>query len=423
MNPNEPMNTTSTVRPPMAAGGAVPPGSPPPYGQPSFYGQGPVGAPPPYGPGPGPYPPANPYPGAPMSGQPGYGQPPVYGNPFNLAEIERKQKKRALRQAVNRSNWAVFLGIVAMNLLFLLLLYLLPLLGYRYTGFEQGFGGVSPVMYYLIQCVAYIVGIGLPFVLVLKHCGVPEHDVLHFAHVSPGVAVCCVLFGLGACMASNYPANVVIQILDSMGVNSSLDSSVPYTSNVAANILYVIGVAVIPPLVEELGFRGVMLSALRRYGDGFAVLVTAVAFGIFHGNPIQIPFAFCVGLVLGYIMVRTNNLLLCVVIHALNNGISVFFELISPYVSDGMYNLLNVTIAYGLILVGGICAVILLTRYKKQFGSRKTVVMSPWGPQVLRPRPPVELSLGDRWGAVWSNPGFLSLVVLSLLECALFMYG
>ena len=187
-----------------------------------------------------------------MSGQPGYGQPAVYGNPFNLAEIERKQKKRALRQAVNRSNWAVFLGIVAMNLLFLLLLYLLPLLGYRYTGFERGFGGVSPVMYYLIQCVAYIVGIGLPFVLVLKHCGVPEHDVLHFAHVSPGVAVCCVLFGLGACMASNYPANVVIQILDSMGVNSSLDSGVPYTSNVAANALYVIGVAVIPPLVEEL---------------------------------------------------------------------------------------------------------------------------------------------------------------------------
>lgn len=57
----------------------------------------------------------------------------------------------------------------------------------------------------------------------------------------------------------------------------------------AANILYVIGVAVIPPLVEELGFRGVMLSALRRYGDGFAVLVTAVAFGIFHGNPVKFP--------------------------------------------------------------------------------------------------------------------------------------
>ncbi len=240
-------------------------------------------------------------------------------------------------------------------------------------------------MYYLIQCVAYIVGIGLPFALVLKHCGVPGHDVLHFDHVSPGVAVCCVLFGLGACMASNYPANIAVEILDSMGVNSSLDTGVPYTFNGVANVLYVIGVAVIPPLVEELGFRGVMLSALRRYGDGFAVVVTALAFGIFHGNPIQIPFAFCVGLALANIMVRTNNLLLCVMIHALNNGISVFFELISPYVSEGMYNLLNVTIAYGLILVGAICAVIMLTRYKKQFGSRKTVVMSPGDRRYFAP--------------------------------------
>lgn len=201
MNPNEPMNPMAGATPPVNAGGAVPPGGPPPYGQPPFYGKGPAAGPvPPYGPGM--YPPVNPIP--PVNGQPGYGQPPVYGYPFNPAEIERKQKKRELRQAVNRSNWAVFLGIVAMNLLFLLLLYLLPLLGYRYTGVEQGFGGVSPVMYYLIQCVAYIVGIGLPFALVLKHCGVPGHDVLHFDHVSPGVAVCCVLFGLGACMASNY---------------------------------------------------------------------------------------------------------------------------------------------------------------------------------------------------------------------------
>ena len=184
--------------------------------------------------------------------------------------------------------------------------------------------------------------------------------------------------------------HIAVEILDSMGVNSSLDTGVPYTFNGVANVLYVIGVAVIPPLVEELGFRGVMLSALRRYGDGFAVVVTALAFGLFHGNPIQIPFAFCVGLALAYIMVRTNNLLLCVIIHALNNGISVFFELIAPYVSEGMYNLLNVTIAYGLILVGAICVVIMLTRYKKQFGSRKMVVMSPWGPQVLWPRPPVE---------------------------------
>ena len=337
-------------------------------------------------------------------------------------ERERQAKIRRLRQTINRGSWAVFAGIVAMNVLFLLFMMLLPAFGYRYTGGQNGFGGLSPLMYYLIECVAYIVGIGLPFILMMKHCDPPAEGLLRFERVSPGVAVCCILFGVGACMAANYPANVVSIFLESIGLNGTVGSGVPSTPDVSANIFYVIGVAVIPPLVEELGFRGVILGSLRKYGDTFAVVVSALIFGIFHGNLVQIPFAFCVGLALGYVMVRTNNLMLCVIIHALNNGISVLFELVEPYIPEQTYEILNVVLFYGLMLLGVVAVVILLTRYKKQFGSRRDFVSTPWGPRVLYTPPQVELSRQDRFSAVLGNPGFLSLLGLSLLECIEFLY-
>ena len=74
------------------------------------------------------------------------------------------------------------------------------------------------------------------------------------------------------------------------------------------------------------------------------------------------------------------------------------------------------------MLLGLVAVVILLTRYKKQFGSRRDFVSTPWGPRVLYTPPQVELSRQDRFSAVLGNPGFLSLLGLSLLECIEFLY-
>ena len=45
-----------------------------------------------------------------------------------------------------------------------------------------------------------------------------------------------------------------------------------------------------------------------------------------HGNFEQMPFAFLVGLALGFIVVKTNSLLLAMAVHATNNFVSVIFD-------------------------------------------------------------------------------------------------
>ena len=55
------------------------------------------------------------------------------------------------------------------------------------------------------------------------------------------------------------------------------------------------------PFGEEILFRGFLLQNFKRYGVRFAIIFSAILFGIYHGNIVQTPFAFILGLLLGYI--------------------------------------------------------------------------------------------------------------------------
>lgn len=72
------------------------------------------------------------------------------------------------------------------------------------------------------------------------------------------------------------------------------------------------------PIAEELLFRGVVLRKLQPYGKRFAIIMSAFVFGVFHGNLVQIPYAFLVGLIFGYVALE-HNILWAMVLHMINN--------------------------------------------------------------------------------------------------------
>lgn len=76
--------------------------------------------------------------------------------------------------------------------------------------------------------------------------------------------------------------------------------------------------AVLAPISEEILFRGLIQRRLMPYGKRFAILCSALTFGLFHGNLIQTPFAFAVGLVLGYVAAE-YSIGWAVVLHMMNN--------------------------------------------------------------------------------------------------------
>lgn len=81
-------------------------------------------------------------------------------------------------------------------------------------------------------------------------------------------------------------------------------------------------VAVIAPIVEELIFRGLIFQGFRKnYNEFIAVFMSALLFALFHLNPWQFPATFILGLLLGWIMLRTNSLILSILGHSINNSI------------------------------------------------------------------------------------------------------
>lgn len=109
---------------------------------------------------------------------------------------------------------------------------------------------------------------------------------------------------------------VVERLLNMFGSSTaSLLGSSNASSTTVGMFLYV---AFFAPVFEEILFRGLILRNLKPYGKKFSILSSSFLFAIFHGNMIQIPFAFLVGLVLCYAAVE-YGLIWSVLLHIFNN--------------------------------------------------------------------------------------------------------
>jgi len=87
----------------------------------------------------------------------------------------------------------------------------------------------------------------------------------------------------------------------------------------------ILKVVIIAPVIEELIFRGIIMHGLMRNYSGFtAVFVSALMFALFHLNPWQFAATFILGILLGILMLRTRNIYLCIIGHAINNGLVLF---------------------------------------------------------------------------------------------------
>jgi membrane protease YdiL (CAAX protease family) len=82
------------------------------------------------------------------------------------------------------------------------------------------------------------------------------------------------------------------------------------------------------PLVEELMFRGIGLSLLRRYGDKVAIFVSGFAFACVHGLVEGLVVFTAFGAGLAYLRLRTSSIWPCVAVHAIFNGVALTVALL-----------------------------------------------------------------------------------------------
>lgn len=188
--------------------------------------------------------------------------------------------------------------------------------------------GLIPYNYTIaqvIQILYTILTIFIPFALgalVIKK--IQKRDTLiPFEKPKSGILFVEAL-GIGclAIVVANFLTAGMVAIFSGFGV--TFDNYKPESPTTASQFFWILlSNAVVPALVEEFALRGVVLNALRKYGDAFAVFFSGLVFGIMHGNGNQAPFAFILGSVLAMLVIMTGSLWTSITVHLINNIYSV----------------------------------------------------------------------------------------------------
>lgn len=231
---------------------------------------------------------------------------------------------------------------------------------------------MDPAFSKLFNAIFSIFMFTIPFVIVFKLKGYRISGLIRFKKPKKEDILPYTLIGISFCAFSNMICNFFGSFFSFFGVEYEVD----FGKNPAGFfgfMLTTIATAVVPALVEEFACRGIMMGSLRKFGDEFAIVCSAVIFGAMHGNFKQIPFAILTGLCLGFIAVKTKTIWVAVIVHFLNNFISVVLDYL--FTDSGI---LVQNVAYSLysviVLILGLVGFFLLKDRKNifKFKSPKT---------------------------------------------------
>ena len=153
-----------------------------------------------------------------------------------------------------------------------------------------------------------------PIVLMLM----PPYDLRH-SFRSVGCKYEAALIGIGAVVIGLFGFNILCERMDLANWMEEL------MMGMSKNVLGILAICVFGPICEEVVFRGGIMRPLLKKGlnPWAAIIVSAVIFGLAHGNPAQIPFAALLGVVFGVVYYRTGSLIITTICHILNNSFSV----------------------------------------------------------------------------------------------------
>ena len=262
------------------------------------------------------------------------------------------QAKQELKSVFARIGGAllIFLG------LFNILLTPATVLKETLVGYFPSSAGVY-IFTDLLNSLAYVATFIFPvffFYMISKNKKTEEMNLsLRFPKERPVLfTLSVVLLGISVCTACSYVNSFLAPIPEAI-YDSLFEQSF---DNGYELVLMFLSTAIVPAFVEEFLFRGMILSNIRPYSESGAIFISAILFGLMHQTPFQLFYATAVGIVLGFVFVKTGSIWCGVLLHFFNNFLSVF-QTYLLYALDVQ----TANIVFGIMNCALICAGILLS--------------------------------------------------------------
>lgn len=233
---------------------------------------------------------------------------------------------------------------------------------------------------------------------------------------SPKIIVPIIFASLGIIMGAAYVNSIMAAAFDISGSIMPVDTPIDLTQF----LLNTVTVALVPAFCEEFLFRKTILSALSPYGEGFAIISSAVLFGLMHQNVLQIFYATMAGIVIGYVYLKTRSFLCVFLIHFTNNFVSVIQQSFESNFREEISILIETTMTLIILLTGIISVLVLMIResYNKKIYIEEAFE-SIQVPSVNFRKYEISSSPTRKF---FSSPTVIIFTIISLLICLTSIY-
>lgn len=274
---------------------------------------------------------------------------------------QAKEQRRQIRSLGNIIGCCIFV-YVAVQLIASSVLYANSALSQKYetsSVFQDCFGTI------LVEFFAMSIPFGVAALINKKKYSsalVPSKQV-------PASDLCLwVGAGMACCICANYVVSILSVFAQALGYELTQPDS-PDITSIFGCVVAIVATAIVPAICEEFAMRCCALGLLKKYGKAFGVVAVAIVFGLIHGNIVQFIFATLGGLIFGYVTVRTDSVVPAMLIHGLNNGMSVFCSILKFAVGESASDAALYVLFGFWFVAGGICIAVLAVKKKLVFKS------------------------------------------------------
>lgn len=171
------------------------------------------------------------------------------------------------------------------------------------------------LLFLIPMLVTYIVGVPLMMFTISR---IPVKKQIKTRKMTKKQWVVTFLICYAGMYLANLAGNMVTTTIGRIkGTTISNDLlEILFSNGMWANLLVIVLLA---PIIEELLFRKMLIDRTIQYGEGISVFLSALFFGLFHGNLNQFAYAFVIGGIFGFVYVKTGNVKYTIGMHMLIN--------------------------------------------------------------------------------------------------------
>ena len=320
-------------------------------------------------------------------------------------EYAKQHEKRLISKKSSGLGFYIFAYFMTLNVSSTVIAFLLMLT----NGMYEDIVSTSNPLYHLLYTFTAVFSAFIPALLYLAFSRNKISDVIQTKPTKLSVVIPLIMIGMAVAMIANTASEIISNNLSLFGIENTAVMEEEAITPLAFT-LNILSTAVVPAFAEEFAYRGIFLGVLRKYGDTFAIITSAIMFGAMHGNLGQIPFAFILGLLFGFLTCKTNSIIPAIIVHFINNFYAAVMNTLSNnnLLSSRKLYSLNYLIIAIFLLAGIIAFIYLMKKDKNVFNITDKSTYSGL------------LSFKEKMNAFLFNPGIILSLSIFFIEMLLY---